>query len=70
MPEQRLDEPLLPEPEVPVDASVREPVQPPDRLFREQFFQFVSRHRMLVIGQQSMVNSNRHSPCVFFTIDE
>jgi hypothetical protein len=47
VPEQRVNQMPLPKPEMPVDASLRQPVQQAHRLFREQFLQLIGGHLFL-----------------------
>ena len=44
VPEQRVNETPLPEPEVPVDSASGELMESPHRLLSEYFLQFVSCH--------------------------
>jgi len=44
--QQQFDQPPLTGAEVAMNATARQPVEESDRLLREEFFEFVGRHRL------------------------
>jgi hypothetical protein len=49
MAQQRFNQPAFPQAEMPMNPSVREPMQSVHGLLREKLFQFVSRHRSVIV---------------------